>query len=107
MMPIAGSEMEHLMQQLDAGIWGALGGIVVMGLEFWSDMNRTHGVLLTKQKKVAYWIGQLARVGVGSIIAVALADAQQINGKLGAMTAGIAAPLIVARLSQDIPRLKP
>ncbi|HET6249555.1 MAG TPA: hypothetical protein VFE47_17840 [Tepidisphaeraceae bacterium] len=95
------------MQEVDAGVWGALGSIVVIGLEFWTDMNRNNGNLLVKQKKIAYWIGQLVRVGVGSIIAVALADAQQINGKLGALTAGIAAPLIVARLSQEIPRLKP
>jgi hypothetical protein len=52
-------------------------------------------------------MGEIARIIAGSVIAIALADAQQISGKPGALTAGIATPLIVARLSQDIPRLKP
>jgi hypothetical protein len=86
------------MTQITAGVWGALGGIVVVALEFWSDMRRNHGTLLIKHSKIAYWIGECARVIAGSVIAVALADAQQISGTLGALTAGIATPLIVARL---------
>ena len=70
-------------------------------------MRRNHGTLLIKHRKLAYCTGEIARVVAGSVIAVALADAQQISGKLGALTAGIATPLIVARLSQDIPRLRP
>lgn len=91
----------------DAGLWGALGGFTVIGLEFWSDVRKAHGVPQHKYRRVGYWLGELVRLIVGSIIAVALADAQQVNGKLGALTAGIAAPLIVARLSQEIPRIKP
>ena len=50
------------MTPFDAGIWGGLGGIVVIGLEFWTEMNRNHGKFLQKQRTIPFWIGQLARV---------------------------------------------
>jgi undecaprenyl pyrophosphate phosphatase UppP len=91
----------------DAVVWGGLGSLAAIGLEFWSDMRRTKGTLLKKHRRIGYWIGEGMRIIVGCIIAAALADAQQINGRLGALTAGIAAPLIVARLGREIPRLGP
>src|SRR5579872_5089869 len=102
-MPVPGAAMTTQ----TAFIWGVLGGFAAIGLEFSSDMRRNHGALLKKHGRIGFWLGEAVRVVIGGIVAMALADAQQINGRLGALAAGIAAPLIVARLSQGIPRLGP
>jgi hypothetical protein len=87
-------------------IWGGLGGVVVLGLEFWSDIRRSGGKLPAKYRRPAYWAGESVRIAVGAIVAGALGGSGQVTVPIGALTAGIAAPLLVARLSQQIPRLE-
>lgn len=50
-----------------------------------------------------YFVAELFRLVIGSGLAWALAESRQITTAFGAIAVGVAAPLIVERLTQAIP----
>lgn len=94
---------------VQAGLWGLAGGFVVDGLEFYTAVRR-YGCLPWKVKgpgleagRVAYLIAESVRMLVGGILASGAASSGQVSGPLAAIAIGVAAPLMVERLTALIP----
>lgn len=86
-------------------LWGLFGGFAVEGLELSASIRRT-GRFPWKQRGgpglAPFLVSVLIRLAVGAGLAVAVGAAGQIN-PLGALAAGVAAPLIIEKLAQQIP----
>lgn len=87
--------------------WGMAGGIAVLGLEFWTSVRALDGHLPERCKRIPYWVGEAVRVAIGGILAVALGGASQVTAPLGALTVGVATPLVIARLTESLPPFNP
>lgn len=86
-------------------LWGAFGGVAVELIEILGAVKRVKGLPWRKKGEVglgAMLFCVAARLGLGSGVAVALADAGQIGGSIGALAAGAAAPLILEQLSKQL-----
>jgi hypothetical protein len=86
--------------------WGAFGGFAVETVEFYTAMRRTRSF----PWKVPGEIGRgplilsiLIRVLLGSGLAWALASGGQISGAVGAIAVGVAAPLILEKMGNQLP----
>lgn len=86
------------------GFWGVAGGVAVLGLELWTSIRALDGNWPVRCTRVAYWFGEAARLLIGGILAVALGGAAQVTVPLGAFTVGVATPLVLARLAENVPR---
>ena len=87
-------------------VWGLFGGAAVEGMEF-SRAIRIRGTwpwrVPGEPPALAFAISVTIRLLVGGGLAVALGLSKQIIGVAGALTAGVAAPLILEQLTQQIP----
>ena len=86
-------------------LWGVVGGLAVLAIEFWGVMRARHGRLPVRYTRLWYWAGEGCRIIVGGVLAVALGRASQVTVPLGAFTVGVAAPLILTRLGEYAPQL--
>src|SRR5271154_5565738 len=87
------------------GLWGVCGGAAVLAIEFWGLMREKEGKLPARFKRFPYWIGEFCRILVGGVLAIALGQASQVTVPIGALTVGVAAPLILSRLGEYVPRM--
>lgn len=93
---------------VEAALWGLSGGFAVEGLDLYGAVRR-RGCWPWRARgprevgPVGYFVAELIRLVIGSILASALAESSQINTAFGALAVGVAAPLIVERLTQAIP----
>lgn len=94
---------------VQAGLWGLAGGFVVDGLEFYTTVRR-YGCLPWKVKgpgleagRTAYLVAESVRMLIGGILASGAASSGQVSGPLAAIAIGVAAPLMVERLTTLIP----
>lgn len=92
-----------------AALWGVAGGFVLEGLELWAALRR-HGKWPwkvtgrgAKAGAVGYLIAELIRLTAGGILAAAAAASGQVSGPLAALAIGVAAPMMVERLTALIP----
>jgi len=94
----------------EAATWGALGALGVEALEFaaatrrnrtWPWLDPAGPDLLPLAATV------IIRVAVGAIVAGALGAAVQVSGAFGALTAGIAAPLLIQQTAGQVPHDSP
>lgn len=87
-------------------IWGIFGGFAVEGMEF-SRVVRATGLwpwmMEGEPPFLHYLISIFIRLLVGGGLALGLGLGHQIVGIFGALTSGIAAPLILEQLSQRVP----
>lgn len=86
--------------------WGALGGLVVELLQLYRSVQRAGALPWKKDPEhephpPALIVAALLRIGIGAVIAAAMAQGHQISGALGALGAGVAAPLIIDQLGQS------
>lgn len=86
------------------GIWGMAGGFIVEAMEYWRSVRHTGRGKPDKASWGAFIVAEVLRLLSGAIIAVALGRAGQISGEAGALAVGVAAPLIIDRMSQEIPK---
>ena len=96
------------MTWIEAALWGLGGGFAVEGLDLYGALRRrgrwpwqVRGP--REVGAVGYFVAELVRLGIGSVLASALAESSQITTAFGALAVGIAAPLIVERLTRVIP----
>ena len=85
-------------------LWGLLGGVITDGLEIWHDVKK-RGPLAPLYRTKAFALAEGIRLGAGVALAVAFAQADQISGCLGALVIGAATPLIMEKLSRQLPVL--
>ena len=97
-----------VMTWVDAALWGLGGGFAVEGLDLYGAVRR-YGCWPWRVPgprevgAVGYFVAELVRLVIGSVLASALAESGQITTAFGALAVGIAAPLIVERLTRAIP----
>ncbi|MCA1705637.1 MAG: hypothetical protein LC808_21210 [Actinobacteria bacterium] len=96
------------MTWIEAALWGLFGGFAVEGLDLYGAVRRRgcwpwRAVGPREVGAAGYFVAELIRLVIGSGLAWALAESGQINGPIGALAVGIAAPLIVERLTRAMP----
>ena len=85
-----------------AALWGAFGGLAVEALEFGAVIRRTGRWpwrMKGEPSASIFAVSVLIRVGVGFGLAAAAAETNQIAGPIAAIAIGVAAPLIIEKMS--------
>jgi hypothetical protein len=96
------------MTWIEAALWGLGGGFAVEGLDLYGAVRR-RGCWPWRARgprevgAIGYFVAELVRLVIGSVLASALAESSQITTAFGALAVGVAAPLIVERLARAIP----
>ncbi|MGW5259656.1 hypothetical protein ACWEQG_01695 [Microbispora sp. NPDC004025] len=86
-----------------ATLWGLAGGVCVESLELYARIKRVRKWSWRKpipQGLAAYLTSVAIRAGVGALLAAAAASSGQISGEFAALALGVAAPLVVEKLSR-------
>lgn len=86
-------------------MWGLAGGAIIDGLEFWNAVRGNAGMWPVEYRSAAFLIAEGIRLLAGAGLAVAFGISGQVTVPLGALAIGIAAPLIVEKLSAHLPAL--
>ena len=89
----------------DLVFWGLFGGFIVDGLELWHQVRKNNGKWPVRCSSIAFFIAEIIRLTAGAGLAVAFGGSGQVNGPLGALAIGVAAPLIVEKLASSLPSL--
>jgi hypothetical protein len=95
----------HVMNTWAAAGWGLAGGLCVEALALYSLIHKTRRWTWRKpipQGLAAYLISVTLRAGAGAGLAAAAAGSGQVSGPLAAFGLGVAAPLVVEKLSRAI-----
>lgn len=87
------------------GLWGLFGGFIVDGLEFYRLVRKSKGKWPKEFSTPAQVVAELIRLISAAGLAVGLGTSGQIAGPLGAISVGAAAPLVIEKLSQELPGL--
>ena len=96
----------QIMHLWAAAAWGLLGGLCVEALALHTTIRSTPQWNWRRpipQGMPAYLISIVVRLGAGAALAAAAAGSGQVSGSFAAFGLGVAAPLIVQKLSQIIP----
>jgi hypothetical protein len=96
------------MKWFEAALWGLFGSFAVEGLDLYAAVRRRGcwpwRVRGPREVGVAgYLVAEVFRLVIGSGLAWALAESRQVTTAVGALAVGVAAPLIVERLTRTIP----
>jgi hypothetical protein len=88
---------------LASALWGLLGGFAVEGIEIAAMLRSTGNWPWRPRKKAAPFLASVViRLAVGAALAAAV-GATGPTGPLSAFAVGVAAPLIIEKLAQQIP----
>ena len=85
--------------------WGFFGGVAVDGLEFWRRVKANNGDWPPELRTKWVLIAECIRLCTGAGLAVAFGLSGQVTSQLSALAIGTAAPLILEKLSQQLPPL--
>lgn len=90
-----------------AAMWGLFGSFAVEGLDLWAAVRRwgvwPWRVIGPREVgALGYFVAELIRLVIGGGLAAAAMLSGQITTPLGALAVGVAAPLIVERLTRSI-----
>jgi hypothetical protein len=97
-----------VMTWIEAALWGLFGGFAVEGLDLYGAVRR-HGCWPWRARgprevgAVGYFVAELIRLVIGGALALALAESSQVTTPFAALAVGVAAPIIVERLTRVIP----
>jgi len=89
----------------EAAIWGGVGGAVTVALEVVVYLKgKSYALPLNAPPKQVFgWlVVQVILIGLGTVSGYALKDAKQIDGVLGAIGSGVAAPEILKKAGQAL-----
>jgi hypothetical protein len=89
-----------------AAVWGLAGGLCVEALALYSMIRKSRLWSWRKpipQGLAAYLISVVLRAGAGAALAGAAAGSGQVSGSFAAFALGVAAPLVVEKLSRAVP----
>jgi hypothetical protein len=96
------------MTWIEAALWGMFGGFAVEGLDLYGAVRR-RGCWPWRARgpqevgAAGYFVAELVRLVIGSGLALASVASSQVTTAFGALAVGVAAPLIVERLTRAIP----
>ncbi|GAA2613126.1 hypothetical protein SMC26_14240 [Actinomadura fulvescens] len=94
------------MQWWQAALWGLAGGVCVEALELYAHIRSRRRWSWRRpipQGMAAFWVSVLIRVGVGGVVAAAMAHDGQVAGAVAAFGLGVAAPLVIEKLARLVP----
>jgi len=94
------------MSTLGAATWGLAGSVCVEALELYSLIRHSRRWSWRKpipQGLTAYIISVVLRAGAGAALAAAAAGSSQVSGTFAAFALGVAAPLVVEKLTRAVP----
>lgn len=89
-----------------AAAWGLFGGFCTEGLGFYVAVRRQGGWPWRTSggpSLLAYASAELVRLVIGAGLAWAFAASDQVATPVAALAVGVAAPLVVERLTQSVP----
>jgi hypothetical protein len=98
--------MDGTLALWEFALWGAFGGVAVEAVELLGATRRVGDLPWRVPGEVTARVMVLCtivRLGLGAGLAVALGQAAQISGGVGAVAAGVAAPLILEQMSKQLP----
>ena len=84
-----------------SALWGALGAVMVQGLEFIRAVKQANGWPWRQEGGVRagpYVAMALVSIAIAAVLAAA--SAETVNGRFGAAGVGAAAPLIIAGMTR-------
>ena len=96
------------MSWIDAALWGLFGSFAVEGLDLYTAVRR-HGRWPWRVRgprevgALGYAVAELIRLIIGGGLAWAAAASGQLTSAVGALAVGVAAPLIVERITRAVP----
>jgi hypothetical protein len=85
--------------------WGLFGGFVIDGLDLWKVVRSNGGSWPRECCSIGFFVAEFIRLIAGAGLALALGQSGQVNGPIGALAVGVAAPLIAEKLAQAVPAL--
>jgi hypothetical protein len=91
-------------------LWGAFGGIAIEAVELLAAAKRAKALPWRVPGEVTFGVMMFCiglRLLLGATVAVLLGSAGQVSGALGAVAAGVAAPLILEQMGKRLPDAKP
>jgi hypothetical protein len=97
---------EESMSWWQYALWGAFGGLAVEAIQFYGAIRRTGRwpwEIKGEPAPLPLLASVVIRVGVGFGLALAAAETQQVNGPLGAIAVGVAAPLLIEQMAKRVP----
>ena len=89
----------------EAASWGLFGGFIVDGLELYGVVRRNAGIWPSDCRSLAFVVVEVIRLVTGAGLAMAFSESGQISGAVGAIMIGVAAPLIVEKMSRQLPKI--
>lgn len=92
------------MQWWEVAGWGLFGSLLVDALEIYKVVRNNGGRWPEDCRTPAFCIAEFFRIGIGTGLALAFWRSGQIEGAMGILTVGASAPLIVEKLSRNLPR---
>ncbi|MFB4299572.1 hypothetical protein [Actinomadura sp. NTSP31] len=96
------------MTTLTCALWGLAGAALVEGLEFTKSIRHTNDwpwASVDRPGAGPYLASIVIRLAMGMGLAAATGASGQVNGPFGAVAIGVAAPLIIEKLAQQVPHL--
>ena len=90
-----------------SGLWGLFGGFITDGLELWRLVRSNGGTWPGDCRSVAFFVAESIRLIAGAGLAIAFGQSGQVSGPMGALAIGVATPLIVEKLTQQLPTIPP
>jgi hypothetical protein len=93
------------MTWLQLALWGLFGGFIVDGLEVWRMVRSNNSRWPAECLTVAFFVAEAIRLVASAGLAIAFGTTGQVSGPLGALAIGIAAPLIVEKLTAYLPAI--
>ncbi|MFI9840405.1 hypothetical protein ACIHFD_25450 [Nonomuraea sp. NPDC051941] len=108
------SAVEMTLTGFEFALWGAAGSLAVDGLELITEIKKHGGFPWGKKNHpgvTPYIVSIFIRLGIGATLAAAFGLGGQVTGVVGALTVGIAAPLIMEKLGKaaasTVPTVQP
>lgn len=90
-----------------AALWGLAGGVCVEALELYGYIRKTpKWSWRTPIHEIpfgGYVLSIILRCGIGGLVVAAAAAGGQVGGAFGAFGLGVAAPLVIEKLTRAIP----
>lgn len=92
------------MTWLEYALWGAFGGLAIEAIEFLGAISRVKGWPWKVKGEIPPFplaVSVMIRVGLGFGLASAAGQAGEISGPWGAISVGVAAPLLLAQMGKQ------
>ena len=82
---------------------GTIGGVLVDGMELVNAIRSAHGRVPRIYTRWGYWLSEAVRLAIGGTLTAIMYASHQVDTPMTAVTIGVAAPIIIERLTKAPP----